>query len=167
MTYPLIALAVGAAFIGLAVGPTHAFFHYLSHAPGLQGEPHPLSPAVMALGTLVGVTGMFTAWWVYIARSGMAEKWSKRFAGFYKLSLGKFYIDELYQTIAVNPLEGVASSSSQFDKTVVDRLVDWTAGRPARIGRWFRKWQSGLIQSYAAMMFVGLMLLAVYFVLAE
>jgi len=167
MAYPLIALSLGAAFLGAAVGPTHAFFHYLSHAPGLHGEPHPLSPTIMAMGTLVGLTGTFTAWWLYIARPGLATKWSKRFAGFYKMSLGKFYIDELYQTVAVDPLEGVASGSSQFDKSVVDRLVDWTAGRPARVGRWFRKWQSGLIQSYAAMMFVGLMLLAVYFVLAE
>jgi NADH-quinone oxidoreductase subunit L len=167
MTYPLIALSLGAAFLGMAVGPTHAFFHFLSHAPGLHSEPHALSSIVMAMGTLVGVTGAATAWWLYIARPGIAPGWAKRFPGLYKMSLGKFYIDEVYDTVAVQPLEGLASTSSQFDKSVIDRLVDWTAGRPARIGRWFRKWQSGLIQSYAAMMFVGLMLLTVYFVLAE
>jgi NADH-quinone oxidoreductase subunit L len=167
MTFPLIALAVGAAVIGLAVGPTHAFFHHLEHAPGMHGEPHPLSPTVMAMGTLVGLTGTFAAWWIYMARPGMAARWAKRFAGFYKMSLGKFFIDEFYDTVAVKPLEGVAAGSSQFDKSVVDSLVDWTASRPARVGRWFRKWQSGLIQSYAAMMFVGVMVLVVYFVWVE
>jgi NADH-quinone oxidoreductase subunit L len=164
MAYPLIALSLGAAFIGAAVGPTHVFFHFLSHAPGLHGEPHPLDPRVMLLGTLVGVGGAATAWWVYMARPGMADRWAKRFSGFYKMSLGKFFVDEVYDAVAVKPLEGIAAGSSQFDKSVVDSLVDWTGGRPARVGRWFRKWQSGLIQSYAAMMFVGLMMLVVYFV---
>jgi NADH-quinone oxidoreductase subunit L len=167
MAYPLIILSVGAAFIGAAVGPTHFFFHFLSHAPGLHGEAPHMNPMVMLMGTLVGVGGAGAAWWVYMARPGIAAGWAKRFPGLYKMSLGKFYIDEIYNTTAVQPLEGMASGSAQFDKSVVDNLVDWTASRPARVGRWFRKWQSGLIQSYAAMMFVGLMLLAVYFVWAQ
>ncbi len=167
MAYPLIALAVCAAGIGLAVGPSHAFFHFLSHAPGLKGEPHPLAASVMATGTLVGLAGVFTAWWVYIARPGLATTWAKRFSGFYRMSLGKFFFDEIYSAVAVKPLEGIADTSSLVDKSVIDRLVDWIAGRPALVGRWFRKWQSGLIQSYAAMMFLGLMLLTVYLVWVE
>lgn len=167
MTFPLIALALGAALIGLAVGPTHAFSHHLAHAPGLEGEPHALSATVMAMGTLVGLTGTLTAWWMYIARPGLADRWSRRFSGFYKMSLGKFFIDEVYDAVAVKPLEGVATGSRQFDMSVIDALVDWTASRPAQIGRWFRKWHSGLIQSYAAMMFVGLMMLVVYYVWVE
>jgi NADH-quinone oxidoreductase subunit L len=164
MAYPLVILAICAAVIGVAVGPTHAFFHFLEHAPGLHGKPHPLSTTVMAMGTLVGVGGMLAAWWVYYANTGIAERWAKRFSGFYKMSLGKFYIDELYDIVAVKPLEGTATLSSEFDKSIVDRLVDWTATRPAKVGRWLRKWQSGLIQSYAAMMFVGVMALVAYYV---
>jgi NADH-quinone oxidoreductase subunit L len=160
MTIPLIVLACAAAGSGLLLGPTHYFFHYVSHAPGLHGEPHPLSSTVMATGTLVGFAGFVTAWWLYIARPGLAGRWARRFSGFYRLSLGKFFFDEIYTYTAVKPLEGTATVLGDADKSLLDWLVDWIAGRPAQVGRWFRKWQSGLIQSYAALMFLGVMLLA-------
>jgi NADH-quinone oxidoreductase subunit L len=164
MTYPLVALALCAAGVGLALGPSHLFFHHLSYAPGLAGEPHPLKLTVMATGTLVGVGGLLAAWWMYVARPGVADRWSKRFAGLYRLSLGKFFLDEVYSGIAVKPLEALADGSAQFDKSVVDRLVDGTGALPVHVGRWLRIWQSGLVQSYAAMMVAGGTLLVAYFV---
>jgi NADH-quinone oxidoreductase subunit L len=165
MTWPLMILAIAAAGIGFVLGPSHRFFHWLSHAPALGGvEPHPLSFSVAATGTAVGVAGMLIAWWLYVGVPGLAATLSKSSLGLYQLSLGKFFFDEIYDLLVVRPLRGLAVLSSLFDKGVIDSLVDWIAGRPALVGRWFRKWQSGLIQSYAALMFVGVTLLAVYIV---
>ena len=41
MTVPLIILAVFAVGVGLALGPTHLFAHFLEHTPGLpHGHDH-------------------------------------------------------------------------------------------------------------------------------
>jgi NADH-quinone oxidoreductase subunit L len=167
MAWPLVALAVCAAGVGLLLGPTHLFFGFLSHAPGLGGaEPLPLSGNVIALGTLVGLAGLIAAWWMYVARPGLAAIWAKRAAGLYKASYGKLFLDEIYTLIAIRPLEALAALSSAFDKRVIDRAVDWIAGRPAMLGRWCRRSQSGLIQSYAALTFVALTVLVACLVLA-
>ena len=47
-----------------------------------------------------------------------------------------------------------------FDNWGVDRTVDWVGNLPAIVGGWLRQWQTGLIQSYAAIMFMGVTLLA-------
>jgi NADH-quinone oxidoreductase subunit L len=168
MTWPLTILAVCSAIIGLLLGPTHSFFNYLSHATGLTGaEPHPLSLDVAALGTLVGLGGILAAWWMYVARPKSAESWAKRSLGLYRLSVRKLFLDELYAVILVRPLEAVAAGFGRFDKSTIDRCVDWLGEWPTALGRWLRDWQSGLIQSYAAMMFVGLTLMAAYLLLAS
>jgi hypothetical protein len=46
------------------------------------------------------------------------------------------------------------------DDRGVDRAVDWVGSQPAIVGAWLRQWQTGLIQSYAAIMFMGVTVLA-------
>jgi NADH-quinone oxidoreductase subunit L len=161
MTVPLIALAVGAALVGIALGPTHLLFHYLSHSPGLSSaEPHPLSRSVMATGTMLGLIGILLAWFLYVRRPRLAFNVSMLFPRAYLFSLHKFFIDEVYSRFLVRPLERLANDSSAFDKSVIDRAVDLVGSLPSYMGIWFRQWQSGLIQSYAAIMFLGVTLLA-------
>ena len=58
------------------------------------------------------------------------------------------------------PILGLARAASSFDNWGVDRLVDWLGGLPAIVGGWFRRWQTGLVQHYAAIMFMGVTLMA-------
>ena len=161
MTIPLIALAICAALVGVALGPTHAFFHYLSHTPGLDGaEPHAPSIAVMATGTMLGLLGILLAWYFYLRRPTLAVNLSLQFPRAYLFSLHKFFIDEFYVRFIVRPVESLAADSGVFDKSVIDWSVDFVGSLPAFVGRGFRQWQTGLVQSYAAIMFMGVAVLA-------
>ncbi len=161
MAVPLMILAVGAASVGGLLAWHHRFFHYLSHAPGLEGaEPHALSFSVMATGTLMGVIGMAAAWWFYMGQPGTAASLAKRLPRAYILSHNKFFIDEIYNRFIVRPINQLAVDCGTFDLQAIDRAVDWVAGVPAIVGGWFRRWQTGMIQSYAALMFLGVTIFA-------
>jgi NADH-quinone oxidoreductase subunit L len=162
MTRPLIVLAVCAAIVGIALGPTHAFFHYVEHTPGLSGGEAPnLAPGMMLTGTMLAGIGILLAWYIYVRRPVIATNLSLQFPRAYLYSLHKFFIDEIYGRCIVRPMEGLAADSGAFDKTFIDRAVDMVGGLPAHVGRWLRQWQTGLVQSYAAIMFLGVSVLAV------
>jgi NADH-quinone oxidoreductase subunit L len=162
MTWPLIILAACSAVLGVALGPlTHWFFHYLEHTPGLTAaKPLPMSPTVMAMGTLAGVIGIVIAWWLYQRQPGSANYLAARLPLAYEWSLHKFFIDEIYGRFIVRPLVWLARESGWVDNRGIDRVVDWVGSLPAVVGSWLRPWQTGLVQSYAAIMFMGVTLLA-------
>ena len=161
MTVPLVILAACAAVVGVALGPTHLFFEYLAHTPGLDGaEPHALSLPVMVIGTMLGLIGISGAYYFYAAKPGSAAAVAMQFPKAYLLSLHKFFIDEIYGRFIVRPLNRLAADSGFFDRVAIDRAVDWVGNVPAYFGTWLRPWQNGLIQSYAGLMFMGVTLLA-------
>jgi NADH-quinone oxidoreductase subunit L len=119
-----------------------------------------MSLSVMATGTMLGGLGVLMAWFFYVRRPGLPLRVSMQFPRTYLFSLHKFFIDEVYGRLIVRPIEGLAADSGAFDKSVIDRTVDIVGGVPAFVGRWLRQWQTGLVQSYAAIMFMGVALLA-------
>jgi NADH:ubiquinone oxidoreductase subunit 5 (subunit L)/multisubunit Na+/H+ antiporter MnhA subunit len=85
---------------------------------------------------------------------------SLQFPRAYLLSLHKFFFDEIYYRFLVRPVENMAAESGGFDKSVIDWTVDFVGSLPSRVGRGLREWQTGLVQSYAAVMFMGVAVMA-------
>jgi NADH:ubiquinone oxidoreductase subunit 5 (subunit L)/multisubunit Na+/H+ antiporter MnhA subunit len=110
--------------------------------------------------------GIAAAWWFYVGQPGTAASLAKRLPRAYEWSLHKFYIDEFYNRFIVRPLSQLSVDCGTFDREAIDRTVDWVGNVPAIIGSWFRRWQTGLIQSYAALMFLGVTILAACILLA-
>jgi NADH-quinone oxidoreductase subunit L len=77
----------------------------------------------------------------------------------YRLSYGKFYIDELYQWGIVKPLEWGAAALAWIDRELVDGLVNLVGAVPRWLGAVFRNLQMGLVQFYALAMLLGLVVL--------
>ncbi len=168
MTIPLVILAVCAAAIGGLLAWHHRLFDFLAHTPGLDGgEAHALSPAVMIMGSLVGVIGIVIAWFLYGRSRGAATQIAVQFPKAYVLSLKKFYFDEIYAALIVRPLEWLAGVSARFDKLAIDAVVDAVGRVPGHVGRWLQPWQNGLVQSYAVTMFMGITVLAVLVLLVN
>jgi NADH-quinone oxidoreductase subunit L len=166
MTWPLMVLAACAACVGIALGPTHQFFHCLSHSPGFGGAPpHELSGTVAATGTLLGLIGVAIAWWFYVRRPGSVSPLATQFPRAYQLSLREFFLDASYDRLIVRPAKKLAFFCNLFDKLAVDRAVDGVGNLPALVGKWMRYWQTGLIQNYAAMMFLGVTMMIVLILL--
>ena len=72
----------------------------------------------------------------------------------YKLSRGKFFIDELFQLLVVLPLRGMATVCCAPDRWVVDGLVNAVGRIPPQIGSLMRSLQIGLVQFYALAMLI-------------
>jgi NADH-quinone oxidoreductase subunit L len=157
MAWPLRTLAVCAVAIGLVVGPTHLFGNYLHHTAGLAVvETHGLHLGVMALSALIAALGIAAAWFVYVKSPGLPQRLATSLQPLYRLSLNKFYFDELYDAVIVAPLVGLARLSALADMRVIDRAVDGIGRLPKKLSAAPRLLHNGLISDYAWVMWTGL-----------
>jgi NADH-quinone oxidoreductase subunit L len=158
MTVPLVVLAVFAVGVGLALGPTHLFAHFLERTPSWPHEES--TPAIhwelMGLSSVLAVAGIGLAWLFYVRRPEWPAEWAKAAPALYQLSLNKFYLDELYLLLFVRPAEALAGLSRRFDQGGVDGVVDLVGTAPKHVGGLFRPVQNGLVQFYALAMVLGL-----------
>ena len=82
-----------------------------------------------------------------------------------KVLANKYYVDELYNFIVVNPIKIISNfCASIIDKNIIDGAVNGIGSQVKKIGTGLRVLQTGDIQSYAFMMIMGL-LLAILFIL--
>ncbi len=79
----------------------------------------------------------------------------------YKLSLGKFFFDEVYQLLIVLPLRGFAVVCYAIDRWIVDAFVNLVGRIPVLFGGLMRSLQMGLVQFYALAMVLGVLVLLV------
>jgi len=157
MTVPLMVLAVFAVGVGLVLGPTHLFGHFVAHTPDLpEYEAEVPNYFMMVISSLVALAGIATAWWMYVRQPDLPARLAKSAQGLYQLSLNKFHIDELYEAFLLAPLAGFTTFIRIFDLYVLDSLVDLTGQLFRWLGLRFRPVQNGLVQFYALAMVLGL-----------
>ncbi len=192
MTVPLMVLA-GLAIVGgfLGVPPEHGWFHgFLSTvATPLGAVPHEVSTGtlmgLMAVAITIALGGWGLAHYMYSVNTTLAEEWSERFAGAYRTVLNKYYVDEIYDAIIVEPCKRLGQIWDWVDQNIIDRFIrgighgadasgagiTWTEkhviygglnvigyANHVLAGSW-RKMQSGLVNHYAAVIVIGLFLL--------
>lgn len=156
MAGPLYILAAGAVGIGLLLGPTHLYAHYLHHTPGLpSAAAHAPNWLMMGVSTVLALVGIGAAYAVYGHHAGAAGV--KDSANpLVKLSLNGLYLDDLFLAYVVRPLRGLATISDFFDRCVIDKLVDGVALVPGFLAAILRPIQNGVVQHYAFVMLLGL-----------
>jgi NADH-quinone oxidoreductase subunit L len=171
MLVPLVVLAVGAVFAGLAVEPlNHWLSGFLGKTPAVQtanalaihgpssGEspvPH-FNLMIAGLGTLAALIGVGLAWRAY--GSGGPEVVPNSLRGLHRLSQNKLYVDEVYAASVVKPAELLATGSRQID-ALVGGTAKLVGAVPQLVGAVVRPIQNGLVQFYALGMVLGLAVL--------
>jgi NADH-quinone oxidoreductase subunit L len=156
MAWPLRVLAICAAAVGIVLGPTHLFGHYLQHSRGFEEVAAPsLNWGMMALSTLITGAGIGLSWLFYVKSPAIPGKLSTALRPLHALSSNKFYFDEIYGALVVLPLWGLAKLSAAIDFSVIDKIVDRVGDIPHVINGITRRTQHGLIPGYALMMFGG------------
>ena len=157
MTIPLVVLAVPAALIGLLIGPTHLFAHFLEHTPGFPApEAEHINWVLMGLSTVIVLAGIGLAWLMYVKQPALPGQMAKSAQLLYQLSLNKFFWDDIYQWLIVRPAQRLAALCGKIDLEGIDALVDLVAQVPRLLGTLFRPVQNGLVQFYALAMVLGL-----------
>lgn len=179
MTWPLILLALLALFGGLLglppiLGTGHAldgWLHPLFVAlPGEGEAAHGLSAGLewglLGVSSLVALLGIGLAYWFYVVTPQIPARLAWRFKPVFKLLVNKYYVDDLYDALFVEPGKALARFCAQgIDVTVIDGIIDGGARLIARGGALLGRLQSGYIRHYALAMFVGVIVVVSYFFL--
>ena len=170
MTIPLMILAL-LAVTGGFFGVPHVFhlipngmenyFHgFFTEIPSGHG-------AVSTEWTLMGFSVAFAllAWFVagrlYHSGFDLAYKLRRKCEPLYQLSLNKWYVDEFYNSVIIQPgrLFSTHILWRLFDQNVIDRAVNTTADVARMVGNSIRPLQNGLTQNYALIFTLGAFLI--------
>ena len=169
MTLPLILLAIGSIFAGWLGAPEYLWGSRWDHwLQAIFGAPeHHGSVAAeitVTLLTLAVVAAGIVGAHAKYGRAGSAiDERSENF--FYRLSLHKYYIDELYDLVFVRPFTACAHFFARFiDPWVIDGAVNGAAATARGLSWLWRGLQTGNVQHYVAGFLVGTLALLAYYV---
>ncbi len=171
MTVPLMVLALGAVFVGIAVEPfNHKFSHLLEHTATLQQaatasgakaiEHAKFNWPLASIGTALALGGLGLAFLMY--RKG-TETLPAAIEPVFALSRNKLYVDEIYGAVLVKPAGVLAFLSGAFDG-FLDAMARLISSVPRFVGWMVRPIQNGLVQFYALSMALGLTVLLTFVV---
>ncbi|PYV33784.1 MAG: NADH-quinone oxidoreductase subunit L [Acidobacteria bacterium] len=185
----LAALSVVGGFVGAtSKAPFAAFLDPVFAKPPAQ-LPRELDLVLTIAAVLVATAGIIFAYQMYVRRRELPDRAAQAAGPVYHVVLNKYYVDELYDAIFVNRVKNLGNSLAAFDLGVVDGGVNG-AGWLTRLtadasGLWdlyvvdglvnllaffvkglgwaARAFQTGLVQSYAFFIVMGVLLLMAYY----
>ena len=151
MIGPLAVLAV----LSLGGGLLFKVPEFLAPLFPLAKEADDLGPTLVSVA--FGLAGIGLAALFYVVKPGLPDQVAATFSGLYKLIYNKYFVDEIYGAVVVNP---VVSGSREVlwkgvDVAVIDGGVNGVGNRARGIGSVLKRLQSGNIRSYAAWVLLG------------
>ena len=187
MTIPLVVLAVLSAvggFLGIPyvlgffisdhpnilenfLSPIFADSNYIMGFTGVH-EIHTIEYVLMGVSTLVAIIAILLARSIYKNDENWttARSLTNRFGTAYKILWNKWYLDNFYYGAFVTP---IFKSSRDFfwkifDLNVVDGFVNGAGFLANATAKGVRRLQSGVAQTYAAVMMLGILILIGYLI---
>ncbi|MHB8253395.1 MAG: NADH-quinone oxidoreductase subunit L [Acidiferrobacter sp.] len=179
VTLPLVLLAIPSVFAGMLLIRPLLFGHFFHGAIFVLPADNVLAAmgrhyhgimAFMEDGFVtpplyLALSGIATAWYLYIYRPALPERIATRFHFLYHVLRKKYWFDEVY----IDGLAAGARALGRFlwrvgDVQLIDgALVDGTARLIGRLAKLGRKLQSGYIYHYAFAVILGLFVLMTFF----
>ena len=161
MTIPLIVLAV-LSIVGGFVGVPEVFVHggerlsqFLSPViPAFHAEvSHSTEITLMGLTTVIAIVAILIAWYRY---KNYREDQPSAFG---KLLENKWYVDELYDSVIVRPINKLGAIANRyFERSGIDALVNGVGRLVNYSSRQMRWLQSGQVGSYVLLMVISMLL---------
>jgi NAD(P)H-quinone oxidoreductase subunit 5 len=168
MTLPLVFLAVPSALIGLVGTPFNNYFEAFISAPGHVAEhahEFDLNEFLLMAGSSVGIglIGITLASLMYLSRKIDPSAIASKIPALYNLSLNKWYIDDIYNSVFVIGLRRVARQVMEVDYRVVDGAVNLTGLATLLGGEGLKYIETGRAQFYALIVFGAVLGLVIVF----
>jgi NADH-quinone oxidoreductase subunit L len=181
ISFALVVLAALALFGGLLglpafLGLPHALDGWLESiyaglGHGAEAAEHHLSFAVeiglLSTSAVVAVVGIALAYLFYVVNPAIPQNLARRTRPLFNLLVNKYYVDELYTALFVNPGLKLAQAMAQgIDALLIDSvLVDGLARGVGRLGQQASRLQTGYLRHYALGTFIGVLVVISYFFL--
>ena len=156
-----------------ALGGENHFERFLAPVVAMPGATEHEGAAAAEVGTermltaaSVGAAalGLFFAWLLYSKRRDLPEKIAAAFGGIYNAVANKYYVDEGYNAVLVQP---VVEGSTRLlwrgvDAGLIDGTVNHAAGDARKVSDTLRHMQSGSVRSYAGWVAAGAAVVVAY-----
>ncbi len=161
MTFPLMFLAVVTCVAGFI-----PFGHFVS-ADGQAYDIH-LDWNVAGTSIVIAVGAIALATYIYMGeRQPVAEAAAEKLQKLHRWAYKRFYMDEVYQYITHRIIFAhISKPIAWFDRHVVDGFFNFLASGSHALSFRIRGLQSGAVQKYAYVFFVGILLRLAVMVLA-
>jgi NADH-quinone oxidoreductase subunit L len=139
-----------AAPAGEAADPTHA-------ATGDVATERML----MAISTGIALAGIGIAVFFWLSRPWAAAALERQFSGVHRVLLNKYYFDEIYNAVIVQPIKQVSTGAlwKGVDAGLIDGTVNGVGAGVQGFSTSLRRVQTGSVRMYAAALFFGAVLI--------
>ncbi len=176
MLIPLVILALGALFAGVAFHGEFIGHHYdvfwgaaigFAEDNHIMHEFHDVPSWVVWSPTVMGALGFALAWLFYIKAPSIPAAIGRANEPAYKFLLNKWYFDELYDLVFVRPALWLGNKLWIFgDKKTIDGFgPDGISAAALKITQRAVALQSGFLYHYAFVMLIGVAGLVTYFMI--
>ena len=179
MAIALVVLAIGSVLAGYvnvpaAIGGSARLEHFLDpslHVPVMRGTDaaaehadHGVELILMAVSSLIALTGIGIAAFLYLKRPEMPDAFAARFPGAYQFLVNKGYIDEMYDALVVQPIKALSEHVLwKGDARVIDGAVNGTGQIVVETGSLVRQIQTGSVRTYAVSVLFGAVVIVGYY----
>ncbi len=161
MIAPLLLLAFFSLTAGFGGGMVDEFLvTYLG-----KHMPHPHDPLLETIGVSAGLLGIAGAVGLYMTCKDRLDFVKQMLAPIYDLLFNKYYIDEIYDVLIVQPVRATgAFLKERGERLGIDFTVDQVGIQIREVSRLISLWQSGNVRSYAFNMIVGVVVVLMFVV---
>jgi len=120
---------------------------------------------LMAISTGIAVAGIGIAAYFWLRQRGAADAMAERFRPIYVLLLNKYYVDEAYNALFVQPMKQLSTKGlwRGADAGLIDGAVNGVGIAVRSTSTVLRRVQTGSVRTYAAGIFVGVVLIVGYY----
>ena len=129
-------------------------------------EEHQPELTLMAFSSGIAIAGIGLAAYFFLRRRDVTDRIAASFAGVHRLLLNKYFVDEAYDAVIVQPIYNL--SERGLWKIVDAGMIDGTVNAAgASVTGWsavLRRLQTGSIRAYALSIFVGVVVILGYYV---
>jgi NADH-quinone oxidoreductase subunit L len=138
------------------------------HEPANGGAPgdHAAELGLMAFSSGIALAGIGIAAYFFLRNKGAADRVAASFAGAHRVLLNKYYVDEFYNAVVVQPIKRVSDRAlwRVVDAGVIDGAVNGAGSFVNGASAILRRLQTGSMRAYALSVFVGVVLILGYYV---
>jgi len=167
MTIPMIVLAVGSVFGGMAMLFVGDIEHWLEPVTGFAKPEHSVSHSVLIPVTLTVVLGGAVLAWLRYGRRPVPVEAPTNVSFLTKAARADAYGDSINEALLMRPGQYLTRSLIWFDSKAIDGLVNGMAAAIGGLSARARRLQNGYVRSYALTMLGGAVLIALVLLLVR
>jgi len=167
MTIPMIVLAVGSVFGGMAMLFVGDIEHWLEPVTGFAKPEHSVSHSVLIPVTLTVVLGGAVLAWLRYGRRPIPVEAPTNVSFLTKAARADAYGDSINEALLMRPGQYLTRSLIWFDSKAIDGLVSGMAAAIGGLSARARRLQNGYVRSYALTMLGGAVLIALVLLLVR